>query len=80
MPKWILDELAQAERRPADRDKLRLLVIHEKGQDLGKALVVIRLPAVTERELGAELPGGFVQSGAKKIIRLYVGQQKCSQP
>jgi len=43
IPKWILEELGQAERRPTDRDKLRLLLIHEKGEDLGKALVVTRL-------------------------------------
>ena len=43
VPKWVLDELAQAESRVTDRDKLRLLVIHEKGQDLNNALVVMRL-------------------------------------
>jgi len=43
IPKWILAELAQAERREVDRPKLRLLVIHEKGQPLDSALVVMRL-------------------------------------
>ena len=43
IPKWILAELAQAERRQADRPKLRLLVIHEKGEPLESALVVVRL-------------------------------------
>ncbi len=43
IPEWILKELAQAERRVTDRQKLRLLVIHEKGQDLDNALVVMRL-------------------------------------
>ena len=43
VPKWILAELAQAEQRQADCPKLRLLVIHEKGDDLDKALVVARL-------------------------------------
>jgi len=43
IPEWILKELAQAERRVTDRPKLRLLVIHEKGQDLDKALVVMKL-------------------------------------
>ena len=43
VPRWIIDELAQAERRQADRPKLRLLVIHEKGEDLDKAYVVTRL-------------------------------------
>ena len=43
VPRWILEELAQAERRVTERPKLRLLVIHEKGQDLDNALVVMRL-------------------------------------
>lgn len=43
IPQWILDELAQAERRPTDRDKIRLLVIHHKGKKLDDALVVMRL-------------------------------------
>ena len=43
IPKWILKELAQAERQETDRPKLRLLVIHEKGQRLKEALVVMRL-------------------------------------
>ncbi|MGH7770942.1 MAG: hypothetical protein ACREQA_01750 [Candidatus Binatia bacterium] len=43
VPKWVLRELAQAERRPTDRPKLRLLVIHEKGKALDQALVVTRL-------------------------------------
>ena len=43
VPQWIIDELPQAERRQTDRPKLRLLVIHEKGDDLDKALVVARL-------------------------------------
>ena len=48
VPKWILVELAQAERRQTDRPKLRLLVIHEKGQPLEAALVVMRLEQFTE--------------------------------
>ncbi len=43
LPKWLTEELAQAERRLTDRPKLRLLVVHETGQDLDKALVVMRL-------------------------------------
>ncbi len=43
VPEWILAELAQAERRPTERPKLRLLVIHEKRQPLDDALVVTRL-------------------------------------
>ena len=43
IPKWILAELAQAERCETDRPKLRLLVIHEKGEPLEEALVVVRL-------------------------------------
>ncbi len=43
VPKWLTEELAQAERRVTDRPKLRLLVVHEKGQDFDKALVVMRL-------------------------------------
>ncbi len=43
IPRWILGELAQAEARPTNRPKLRLLVIHEKGQNLDNALVVTRL-------------------------------------
>ena len=43
VPKWLTEELAQAERRVTDRPKLRLLVVHEKGQALNKALVVMRL-------------------------------------
>jgi len=43
IPEWILAELAQAERRQADRPKLRLLAIHKKGDDLDNALVVMRL-------------------------------------
>ena len=49
IPEWILAELAQAERRVTDREKLRLLVIHEKGQELDKALVVMRLGQFRER-------------------------------
>ncbi len=52
VPKWILQELAQAERRLADRPKLRLLVIHEKGQTLEEALVVMRLSQFREWFLG----------------------------
>lgn len=52
IPRWILKELAQAERRPTDRDKLRLLVIHQKGQDLDKALVVMRLGQFRDWYLG----------------------------
>jgi len=37
-----------AERRQADGPKLRLLVIHEKGDDLDNALVVMRLEQFTE--------------------------------
>ncbi len=48
VPKWILTELAQAERRQTDRPKLRLLVIHEKGQPLEAALVVMRMGQFTE--------------------------------
>ena len=56
VPKWILDELAQAERRQTDRPKLRLLVIHEKGQGLGEALVVMRLGEFRDRFLGGQVP------------------------
>ncbi len=49
IPEWILAELAQAERRVTDREKLRLLMIHEKGQELDKALVVMRLGQFRER-------------------------------
>ncbi len=42
-PEWILKELAQAERRKTDRDKLRLLVIHAKQGKLNDSLVVMRL-------------------------------------
>ena len=52
IPEWILEELAQAERRVTDRQKLRLLVIHEKGQDLDKALVVMRLGRFKDWFLG----------------------------
>lgn len=45
IPAWILKELAQAERRATDRPKLRLSVIHEKGQELDDGLVVMRLGA-----------------------------------
>ncbi len=55
IPKWILTELAQAERREVDRPKLRLLVIHEKGQPLDSALVVMRLGQFRE---------GFVEEEA----------------
>ena len=48
VPKWILAELAQSERRETDRSKLRLLVIHEKGDDLNDALVVMRLHGFSE--------------------------------
>ncbi len=43
IPEWILKELVQAERKVTERPKLRLLVIHEKGQDLDNSLVVMRL-------------------------------------
>ena len=43
IPKWILAELAQAERCETDRPKLRLLVVHVKGEPLEAALVVVRL-------------------------------------
>ena len=52
IPEWILGEMAQAERRPTDRPKLRLLVIHEKGQDLDCALVVMRLGQFRDWFLG----------------------------
>ena len=52
IPEWILEELAQAERRVTDRTKLRLLVIHEKGQDLDKALVVMKLGQFKDWFLG----------------------------
>jgi len=49
IPRWIYRELAQAERRVTERPKLRLLVIHEKGQELDKALLVMRLGQFMER-------------------------------
>ena len=49
IPEWILKELAQAEQRVTDHPKLRLLVIHEKGQELDKALLVMRLGQFRER-------------------------------
>ncbi len=52
IPEWILEELAQAERRVTERLKLRLLVIHEKGQDLDNALVVMRLGQFKDWFLG----------------------------
>ena len=51
VPKWILAELAQAERRVTNRPKLRLLVVHEKGQALDAALVVMRLSQFREWSL-----------------------------
>ena len=57
IPEWILAELAQAERRVTDRQKLRLLVIHQKGQDLDKALVVLRLGQFRDWFLADELHG-----------------------
>ncbi len=54
VPKWILAELAQAERRQSDHPKLRLLVIHEKGDDLDNALVVMRLSQFRDRFLENE--------------------------
>ncbi len=52
IPKWILAELAQAERREVDRPKLRLLVIHEKRGRLSEALVVMRLGQFSDWFLG----------------------------
>jgi len=52
IPKWILEELAQAELRKTDREKLRLLVVHQKGQDLDQALVVLRLGQFRDWFLG----------------------------
>ena len=43
VPEWILRELAQAERRHTNQPKLKLLVIHEKGETLDAALLVMRL-------------------------------------
>ena len=54
VPRWILAELAQAERRPTERPKLRLLVIHEKRQPLDSALVVMRLGQFQEWFLNKE--------------------------
>jgi len=74
IPKWITEELAQAERRPTDRDKLRLLVIHEKGQDLGKALVVIRLGQFGDWFLGegkGKASTGIVAPGANTEAVFY---------
>ena len=59
VPKWILQELAQAERRETDCPKLRLLVIHQKGEPLDSALVIMRLSEFREWFLPAtttELP------------------------
>ena len=62
IPEWILAELAQAERRQTDRPKLRLLVIHQKGQPLEAALVVMRMGQFTEWFLSTNEPGK-VKSG-----------------
>ena len=52
VPKWIVDELAQAERRVTDKEKVRLLLIHQKGEDLDRALVVVRLSQFQDWFLG----------------------------
>ena len=54
IPKWVLAELAQSERRQTDCPKLRLLIIHEKGQDLDQALVILRLGQFRDWFLGNE--------------------------
>jgi len=69
IPEWILRELAQAERRQTDRDKLRLLVIHGKGHDLDKALVVMRLGQFTDWFLGdtsVKAKGEIMRPGAEQ--------------
>jgi len=68
LPRWILAELSQAERRLTDRPKLRLLVIHEKGQALDEALVVLRLGQFREWFLGntsGKAQGEIVKPGAE---------------
>lgn len=68
IPEWILEELAQAEGRKTDREKLKLLVIHEKGQALDEALVVMRLGQFREWFLSntsGKAQGEIVKPGAE---------------
>jgi hypothetical protein len=79
IPAWILKELAQAERRRTDHDKLRLLVIHEKGQDLDEALVVMRLGQFTDWFLGdtSDKPHSQIRDpGAKTDAAVLLGPRQ----